>query len=130
MARKFYIEQNEALPAIAFELNAPTGFVEITDAAQLKDLYKKKYNERTKDGQEYYNGFRTDLYLDIINGTITEAEAFALEQHIKELADNLLTGNWLTAQNTNANLSLSGIYTQAMKDELQTNIDNYISANY
>lgn len=130
MARKFYIEQNETIPAIAFELSQPVGFIEITDANKLKELYYKKYNERTKDGQNYYNGFRTDLYIDIINGNITEQDAFNLETHIKTLADNLLTGNWLTAQNTNQNLNLSGIYTQIMKQDLQTDIDNYINNNY
>jgi hypothetical protein len=130
MARNFYIELNEAIPAIAYEVVAPSGFIEITDQQKLKELYIKKYNERTADGQDYYNNFRSELFLDIINGAITENDAFLLEQHIKTLADNLLTGNWLTAQNTNANLTLSGIYTQAMKDELQTDIDNYINLNY
>ncbi|NIO45018.1 MAG: hypothetical protein GTO02_16625 [Candidatus Dadabacteria bacterium] len=130
MARKFYIEDNEAIPSIVFDLNAPLGFTEIIDANKLKELYKNKYNERTKDGQEYYNSFRTDLYLDIVNGSITETDAFLLEQHIKQLSDNLMTGNWLTAQNTNQNLTLSGIYDQAMKDEIQNYIDTYITNNY
>jgi len=130
MAKKFYIEDNEAIPSIAFELTAPIGFTEIIDQSKLKDLYLKKYDERAKDGQEYYNNFRAQLYLDIINGLITEIEAFSLEQHIKELADNLLTGNWLTAQNTNQNLTLNGIYNQSMKNSIQNDLDAYINNNY
>lgn len=130
MARKFYIENNEAIPSIAFELVAPVGFSEITDSIKLKDLYLKKYNERTRDGKDYYNNFRTNLYIEIINGVIIDSEAFALEQHIKELSNNLLTGNWLTAQNTNTNLILSGVYTQVMKSKLDTDINNYLSDNY
>ena len=130
MARKFYKENNEALPAIAYELTAPADFTEITDSNELKALFNKKYKERTQDGQDYYNNFRSDLYIDITNGTITDAEAFALEAHIKPVSDNLLTGNWLTAQNSNTNLTLSGIYDQTMKDEIQADIDNYIANNY
>lgn len=130
MSRKFYIEENENIPAIAFEVTAPTGFIEITDQVKLIELYKQKYNERMVDGNDYYNEFRTGLYLDIMSGTITSTDAFLLEQHVKSLADNLMTGNWLTAQNTNTNLALSGIYNQDMKDQLQSDIDNYILNNY
>lgn len=130
MARKFYIEQNEAIPAIAFELIAPLGFVEITNAETLKTLFQKKYIERTEEGIKYYNQFRTQLYIDILNETITEIQTFALENHIKTIADNLINGNWLTAKNTNENLSLSGIYNQEMKDKIQTDIETFINNNY
>ena len=130
MARKFYIEQNEAIPAIAFESTAPLGFVEITNAEKLKELFENKYNERTVEGVKYYNQFRTQLYIDILNGIITENEAFSLEIHLKNMADNLLTGNWLTAQNVITSLALSGIFTQTMKDEISEYINNYILNNY
>lgn len=128
--RKFYIENNEILPAIAFEDVAPVGFSEITDQEELKRLYAFKYKERMKDGGEYYNDFRSQLYLDIVNGTITEQQAFDLEVHIKTVSDNLLTGNWLTAQNANSTLTLSGIYDQPMKDSIQNDLDNYVNLNY
>lgn len=128
--RKFYIENNETLPAVAFEDVAPVGFTEITDQEELKRLYAFKYKERMKDGGEYYNDLRSQLYLDIVNGTITEQQAFDLEVHIKTVSDNLLTGNWLTAQNANINLPLLGIYDQAMKDGIHNDLDNYINFNY
>lgn len=128
--RKFYIENNETLPAVAFEDIAPVGFTEITDQQELKRLYGAKYKERMDDGTDYYNNFRSQLYLDIVNGNITEQEAFNLESHIKSVSDNLLTGNWLTAQNANINLPLSGIYDQSMKDGIQSDLDNYINFNY
>ena len=37
---------------------------------------------------------------------------------------------WLTAQYTNSNLTLSGIYDQAMKDSIQAVIDDYVTNNY
>jgi hypothetical protein len=130
MARKFYIEDNEAIPSIAFENSEPIGFTEITDQNKLKELYQLKYNERTQDGHDYYNGLRTDLYLDIVNGIVTDTDAFLLEIHVKGLKDELLSGNWLTAQYVNSNLALSGIYDQTMKDEIQNYIDNYVLNNY
>jgi len=58
------------------------------------------------------------------------SDAFDLESHISDLYNQLSNGWWLTAQNTNANLALSGIYDQAMKDELQSIIDDYVNDNY
>ncbi len=130
MARSFYIEDNVAPPSISFELTAPSGFTEITDEATLQSLYEGKYNDRTEDGANYYNEFRTAVYLKILNETYTPTEAFLLEIHVKDLKEELTTGNWLTAQNVNTNLALSGIYTQAMKDELQSTIDAYVTNEY
>ena len=70
------------------------------------------------------------MYINVINGVYTDVEVFALENHIKNIYDELNNGFWLTAQNTNQNLILSGIYTQTLKDEIQLTLDNYISANY
>lgn len=130
MAKKYYSEDDPAGFAVVYADTAPVGFTEITDAAELLDLHKKRYNKLSDDGADYYNGFRSQIYLDILNGDITDVEAFLLEAHVKELADNLNTGNWLTAQNTNTNLSLSGIYDQVMKDKLQADIDAYVTENY
>ena len=68
MARKFYIEDNEVLPAIKFAENQPTGFTLITNESLIHDLMKTQYVSRSEDGLNYYNNFRTDRYIDIING--------------------------------------------------------------
>ncbi len=132
MARKFYIQDTTetSYPPIKFALTQPTGFVEITDPIKLKDLYQIQYGYRINDGKQYVLDFTTDRYLDVLNGTYTEAEVFALENHIKDLYDQLNNGWWLTAQNTNSSLSLSGIYDQTMKDEIQTILDDYVTNNY
>ena len=130
MARKFYKEDNEVIPAIKFELTKPVGFTEITDIAKIKILVIEKYKQREIDGIDYFEGFRADLYLDILNGTYTNTEVFALETHLNSLQLLVITGSWLTAQNKNTNLSLSGIYDQIMKDEIQSYIDSYINSNY
>jgi len=130
MARKFYKEDNESIPAIVYELSQPVDYTEITDSEELKRLYIGLYKQREIDGLNYFDDFRASIMMDIIAGTYTETEVFNLETHIKNLQDEVILGNWLTAQNTNNNLALSGIYDQAMKDEIQTYIDDYVQNNY
>ena len=130
MARSFYKEDNQAIPAIAYELTQPSGYTQITDSEELKRLYIGLYNQRQQDGISYFNDFRANIMMGIIAGTYTSLDAFNLEGHIKYLQDEIILGNWLTAQNSNSNLALIGIYDQAMKDEMQTYIDGYVSNNY
>ncbi len=132
MARKFYIDDNVSVgpPGYKFELTQPSGFSEITDAQKIKELYLIQYGYRINDGKEWVLDFTADRYIDVLNSTYTEAEVFALESHIKDLYDQLNNGWWLTAQNTNSSLSLSGIYNQAMKDSIQGIIDDYVTNNY
>ena len=130
MPRKFYKENNEAIPAIKFELVQPIGFTEITDIVEIKQLYLREYSKRIEDGKKYVLDFTADRYIDVINGVYTEEETFELESHIKDIYVALSNGWWLTAQNTNANLALAGIYNQVMKDSIQSIIDSYVTENY
>jgi hypothetical protein len=130
MSRKFYKENIEILPAIKFELTAPVGFTEITDAAEIKRLYILQYQKRILDGKNFVLDFTADMYINVINGVYTSLEVFELENHIKDIYDQLNNGFWLTAQNTNQNLSLLGIYTDQMKNDIQTILDNYVNENY
>ena len=130
MPRKFYKEDNEAIPAIKFELTQPVDFTEITDQAEIKELYLRQYQYRILDGQVYVQDFTADTYIKVINGIYTDQEAFQLEAHIKDLYQELNNGCWLSAQNTNTNLALLGIYDQILKDEIQLKLDTYVSENY
>lgn len=130
MARKFYTEDGQDIPAIKYVESQPVGYTLVTDLETLKKLYMRQYSEREIDGRNYFEEFRTDLMMDIINGTHNETEVFLLEQHLHGLMVQILEGSWLTAQNTNTNLTLSGIYDQTMKDEIQAYIDLYITNNY
>lgn len=130
MARKFYSEDQVGGYAILFELTQPAGFTEITDPVEIKRLYIRQYKKRKREGVDFVLDFTADKYIDVLDGTYTEAEVFALESHIKDLYDQLNNGWWLTAQNTNSSLSLSGIYNQAMKDSIQAIIDDYITEHY
>ena len=130
MARKYYIEQNEAIPAIAFEESAPSGFTEITDVVELKALHAKRYEKNRNDGVNYYNEFQADLYMKLQDATYTVSEVVALEAHLKAVSDEIISGSWLTAQNTIGSVTLSGIFDQAMKDSITSDIDNYVLENY
>ena len=130
MPRKFYKENGEQIPAIVFELDAPVGFTEITDTAEIKTLYLEQYQLRIEDGKSYVIDFTTDVYINVLNGVYSDIEAFELESHIKELYSELNNGLWLTAKNTNTNLPLLGIYDQILKDEIQAILDSYVFENY
>jgi hypothetical protein len=136
MAKKFWIELNEDIPAIQFSITQPppsadgNDFAEITDPVKIKELYLQKYISRIEDGKKYVLDFTADRYIDVLNGVYTEAEAFELESHIKDIYVALNNGWWLTAKNANEILSLSGIYDQLMKDDIQSNLNTYITDNY
>ena len=103
MARKFYKEDNQAIPAILFENEQPLGFTLITDSAEIKELYLTQYLLRIEDGKSFVLNFTADMYINVINSVYTSTEVFALENHIKNLYDELNNGWWLSAQNTNQN---------------------------
>lgn len=130
MARKFYKENIEVLPAISFELSAPVGFTEITDPAEIKQLYLLQYQKRISDGKFFVLDFTADMYINVLNGVYSEAQVFQLENHIKDIYDQLNNGFWLTAQNTNQDLSLLGIYTDQLKTDIQIILNTYVSENY
>lgn len=130
MSRKFYKENNEAIPAIKFELSAPAGFTEITEPAEIKQLYLLQYQTRISDGKFFVLDFTADIYISVLNNVYTPPQVFELENHIKDIYEQLNNGFWLTAQNTNQNLILLGIYDNTMKADIQTILDNYVSENY
>lgn len=130
MAKKWYIEDDEQLPAIVHSETQPEGYSLLTNEATILSQIEKAYKVRELDGSSFYNSFRSRLMREIELGNITPTDAFLVESHLKELKDNLITGNWLTAQSINASLPLSGIYDQDLKDEIQEGIDLYVANNY
>jgi hypothetical protein len=128
--KSFYKELNESIPAVVYSDTLPNGFVLITDIEELKYLYIGLYEERSDDGFSYFEDFRGSLIIKHIQGIYTYEEINNLEVYVKLVQDELILGNWITAQSVNQNLSLSGIYTQTMKDEIQLYIDTYVVNNY
>ena len=130
MSSKFFKEDIEILPAVVFELSAPVGFTEITEEAEIKQLYLQQYLYRISAGEKFVLNFTADMYINVLNNVYTTAEVFQLENHLKDLYSELKNGFWLTAQNTNSGLSLLGIYTDVLKAEIQAVLDTYVLENY
>jgi hypothetical protein len=93
---------------------------------QLMNGYEKKQ----KDGHNYYNLKRSELVESIITAVRTEAEAFEIDTKLVNVKNALLTGDWKTAQTYLGLTVVEGAYTQSLKDEFDTEIQDYINANY
>jgi hypothetical protein len=130
MAKNYYIEDNEVLPAVQYCETKPEGYTLITDQAQLLKLTMQDYYQKEKDGKDFYNNFRSRLMLGIKSSTIVPADAYAAELHLADIKDNLISGNWMTASYLTSNKALAGIFTQELKDEILAGINGYIAANY
>jgi hypothetical protein len=130
MARKFYIQPVLVAPSIVFENFPPVGYTEVIDTAVLKALHIKQYKARKIAGQEYVVAYTAQLYLDILSGDVTPTQVFLFEQHVNDLLRQVDGGHWFTAQATNANLALSGIYDQTRKDQIQADLDAEVYIRY
>lgn len=130
MARKYYIEDGENIPAIVFDETAPAGFSLITEVAKLKDLHAQRYHLQRIDGEAYFESFQASLYLKIVDATYTVAEVVALESHIEPISKEISKGSWLTAQAVITTFPLSGIFNAAFRTEIKTDIDTYVTDNY
>jgi hypothetical protein len=130
MAKNFYIELHQSNPAIVFASIQPSGFELITDQEKLLQLTKAQYNEREFAGKDFYNGFRSQLYLLVVGGSITPTQAFVVESYLSNLKDALCSGNWLTAQYVCSVTPLSGIFDATLKSNILGGISNYIANNY
>jgi hypothetical protein len=104
-------------------IDALVGYDVIT---QLMNGYEKK----EKDGHNYCNLKRSELVQSIITAVRTEAEAFEIDTKLKNVKDSLITGDWKTAQTYLGLTVVEGAYTQALKDEYNLEIQDYIDANY
>jgi len=88
------------------------------------------YVQKSSDGVVYYNQKRSELVESIMQGVRTSAEAFEIDQHLTNVKDSLLTGDWITAQTYLGLTVVEGAYTQVLKDEFNTEIQLYIDENY
>lgn len=131
MAKKFYKEDNEAIPAIVYQETAPAGFSEITDADEVKSRYIKLYEQREVDGKDYFDKMRSDLVYDYATGVKTDAEIYEIETKLESVILKIKSGDWMTAsaEMTN-NVTVSGALTQALYDQILGEINNYVATNY
>ncbi len=125
-ALKFKFEKPFDAPEIAALDDIVDNLVGYDVVTQLMNAYEHK----EKDGHNYYNQKRSELVESIITAIRTEAEAFEIDTKLKNVKDSLLTGDWKTAKTYLSLTVVEGAYTQALKDEYNLEIQEYIDANY
>ena len=125
-ALKFKFEKPFDAPEISALDNIVDNLVGYDVVTQLMNVYE----HREKDGHNYYNQKRSELVESIIAAVRTEAEAFEIDTKLKNVKDSLLTGDWKTAKTYLSLTVVEGAYTQALKDEYNLEIQEYIDANY
>jgi hypothetical protein len=130
MAKKFYIEDNIDIPAIAFADVQPIGYSLVTDYEERKRLHTNRYKMNEQYGILYFHQFQAKMYINIVDGIYTTTEVITLENYLKVISDEIREGSWLTAKENLPTLALSGIFDQAMKDEIQSDINDYVTENY
>lgn len=132
MAKKFYEENNEPIPAVRFleEGSQPVGWVEVTSADRINTLTKKLYLQREQDGRALYDDIRAQLAKDFNSGELTLSDAHFIETKLVNAKSFLLTGDWATAEYELSLLVIEGAYTQELHDDINLNISNYMTLNY
>ena len=102
----------------------------VEDLYNKYDMHEKEYREILLQLQGICSEFSEfAIKLKEFETSVTPIPG-TLEAHIKDLYAALNNGWWLTAQNINSNLILSGIYDQTMKDTIQVVLDSYVLENY
>jgi hypothetical protein len=90
------------------------------------------YEHKEKDGKSYYNEKRSKLVTRIYdeNDSLTSEGAFQIDIKLKNVKDSLRTGDWITSQKYLSLITVDENFTQDFKDELNTEILEYISIKY
>lgn len=130
MGKKFYKEDNEPIPAVVYTDTPPSGFTEITSEADLYQLEKKMFKLRETDGQDYYNDLRTSWRMLVLKGYNTQQEEDDIHMLLSGLKLELITGDWIETKGINSSLAVAGMYTQAVKDGIDSKTSAYISENF
>ena len=141
MEKKFYKEDNQAIPEIIYSETQPpvnadgNGYTEITDQAKLSELYLKLNNNMKQLGRDYVSSFKVSsfglLYRD---GTLTDANINYLYNKLTQLLLRLEDGNFDSAKfllenelNTITQDDIDNGYTQAIHDQILNDITNYLN---
>jgi hypothetical protein len=88
------------------------------------------YSKRKADGWDFYNRIRSN-YVYLINiGQATGDDEYFIQNKMKDVKANLLSGDWVTAKKDLINVSVEGAFTEQIKTSFLTQIQSYIEANY
>ena len=141
MERKFYKEDNQAIPEIIYSETQPpvnsdgNSYTEITDQNELDDLYFKLNKKLIKDGKDYVSRFKVENFsVKYREGLITDQNVDYLYNKLSQLLIRLEDGSWKAALfylnnhlNTITQTDIDNGYTQEIHDKFINDINNYLN---
>lgn len=142
MAKKFYKEDNEAIPSIIYSETQPpvnsdgNSYTEITDENELNDLYFKLDKRLIKDGKEYASRFKVEIFgVKYRSGLLTDQNVDYLYNKLSQLLIRLEDGSWNSVKyilqntlNTIAQEDIDNGYTQEVHDKILNDITSYLES--
>ena len=91
---------------------------------------KTEYEAHTLWGQDYYNGFRAQLTIDIEGGVKTLEECIEIHKRLKSFGEYLWTGDIKSAYSELTNTLPNVFCTSSILESHKSSLITYISENY
>ena len=91
---------------------------------------KAEYNQHKIAGEDYYNTLRSQLTLDVEQGTRSIEQIVSIQSQLFNVSCNLFTGDWRSALLQASNLNTNEILTDEYLNQIKSDIQAYISENY
>jgi len=114
-----------------WSLDAPDpDYNQVTDVEILLLHIKDLYYKYEVDGIDYFRTIRAQLVLDHKQGSRTDAEIFGIEQILNPVIQSLILGDWMTSAYLMSLITPTPPLEQALYDEINLYIINYIANNY
>jgi len=102
---------------------------ELDDAVKIEHI-KEPYGQREADGLFYFRQIRAEIVLDYYKGNLSIDDVFGIEAKLREVNYILILGDWLTAQNELQSVTVTPPLSQALYDQINNHMTQYISDNY
>jgi len=113
-----------------FNLYYGTDLIDKIGNLSLKEKAIASYRIHKKNGVLFYENFRADLVVALLQGNKTPAQVFEIEEKVNHLKPLLLEGDWRTSQNKANSLIAEGALEQSLVDAIKNYINNYVTANF
>ncbi len=141
MEKKFYKENNQDIPEIIYSETQPpvntdgNGYTEITDQAELSELYLKLNNKRSNWGKSYIALFKVENFGENYrDGNLSDSNIYYLYQKLAVLISVIEDGNIDCALfilnneiNTSTQADIDNGYTQEIHDSIVNDLTNYLN---
>lgn len=112
------------------DLNEQERYIDISQLGELYASIDLSYTPRHKIGKNYSRKRTAMLVFDIINATVTEDEAFLVEEKTEKAFNKLNNGHFKSAKKYIKKEPVEGIFTQVFKDQLVAEIGTLIANHY